>query len=40
LQLADTEIISDYLKVNELVARLEGIKLQLDKLYNEYGEMI
>ncbi len=40
LQLADPEIISDYLKVNELVARLEGIKLQLDKLYNEYGEMI
>lgn len=39
-QLADPEITADYKKVNELVQRLEGIKLQLDKLYNEYGEML
>lgn len=39
-RLADPEVTANYLKVNELVAQLEGIKLQLDKLYNEYGEML
>lgn len=39
-KLADPQVTADYLKVNRLVAELEGIKLQLDKLYNEYGEML
>ncbi len=39
-QLADPAIASDYIKVNELLKKLEGIKLQIDKFYNEYGDMI
>ena len=38
--LADPEITADYLKVNELLKKLEGIKLQLDMFYKEYGDMI
>ncbi|MDE7439475.1 MAG: ABC-F family ATP-binding cassette domain-containing protein [Clostridia bacterium] len=38
--LADPEIAADYIKVNELLKELEGIKLQLDKFYNEYGDML
>lgn len=38
--LANPEIASDYLKVNELIKKLEVIKFQLDKFYNEYGDMI
>ena len=38
--LANPEIAADYLKVNELLKKLEGIKLQLDMFYNEYGDMI
>lgn len=34
------EITSDYVRVNELVNKLETIKLQLDKFYSEYGEML
>ena len=39
-KLADPEIAADFIKVNELLKRLEGIKLQLDIFYNEYGDMI
>ena len=38
--LSNPEIASDYIKVNELLKKLEGIKLQLDIFYNEYGDMI
>lgn len=38
--LALPEISCDYIKVNELLSRLEGIKLQLDALYNEYANVI
>ena len=38
--LANPEIAADYIKVNELIKKLEGIKLQLDIFYNEYGEML
>ncbi|MDE6585316.1 MAG: ATP-binding cassette domain-containing protein, partial [Clostridia bacterium] len=38
--LSDVEIASDYKKVNEIIAKLEGIKLQLDKLYKDYESMI
>ena len=39
-KLSDPEIAADYIKVNELLKKLEGIKLQLDMFYNEYGDMI
>ena len=38
--LADPEIAADYIKVNELLKKLETIKLQLDKFYKEYGDML
>ena len=38
--LADSEVAADYLKVNELIKKLEDIKLQLDKFYKEYGDML
>ena len=38
--LADPEIAADYIKVNELLKKLEGIKLQLDTFYKEYGDML
>ncbi len=38
--LANPEITADYVKVNELIKKLEVIKFQLDKFYNEYGDMI
>ena len=38
--LADPEIAADYIKVNELIKKLEGIKLQLEKFYKEYGDML
>ena len=38
--LADPEIAADFLKVNELIKKLEGIKLQLDTFYKEYGDML
>ncbi|MDE7181451.1 MAG: ATP-binding cassette domain-containing protein [Clostridia bacterium] len=39
-QLALPEIASDYKKVNELLAKLSGIKLQLDALYKQYESVI
>lgn len=39
-KLADPEILSDYKKVAELSARLEGVKNRLDDLYKQYEEMI
>ena len=38
--LALPEVASDYVQVNRLLVRLEGIKLQLDGLYKEYEKMI
>lgn len=38
--LADPKISADYVRVNELVKKLETIKFQLDKFYKEYGDMI
>ena len=38
--LSDPQIAADYIKVNELLKKLEGIKLQLDMFYKEYGDMI
>ena len=40
VQLAMPEIASDYKKVNELLSKLEGIKLQLDALYKQYESVI
>ena len=34
------EVASDYIRVNELLQKLEGIKLQLEGLYNRYAEVI
>lgn len=39
-KLAVPEIAVDYIKVNELLKELEGIKLQLEKFYKEYGDML
>ena len=39
-QLSLPEIVCDYVLVNGLSKKLEGIKLQLDKLYNEYEKVI
>ena len=39
-QLADPAVSADYKKVNEILERLHSIKLQTDKLYNEYSDMI
>lgn len=38
--LANPEIAADYIKVNELLKKLEVIKFQLDKFYKEYGDML
>lgn len=38
--LSKPEIAADYVRVNELLQKLEGIKLQLDELYGEYEKMI
>lgn len=38
--LANPEIAADYIRVNELVQQLEGIKLQIEALYSEYEKMI
>lgn len=40
LQLADPAVAADYKKVEELLSRLDTIKIQLDALYNEYENMI
>lgn len=39
-QLADPAVSADYKKVNEILERLHSIKLQTDKLYNEYSDML
>lgn len=39
-ELAKPEVASDYKKVNEILQKLETIKLQTDKLYKEYSNMI
>ena len=39
-KLANPEILADYKKINEITARLEEIKFQLDALYKEYETMI
>lgn len=39
-QLADPQVAADYKKVNELLSELQSIKLQLDKLYIEYEELL
>lgn len=39
-KLSTPEISSDYIKVNELLKRLETIKLQLDSLYKQYEDML
>ena len=39
-QLSLPEIVCDYVLVNGLSKKLEGIKLQLDRLYNEYEKVI
>ncbi len=38
--LSQSEIAADYVRVNELIKKSEGIKLQLDGLYSKYSEMI
>lgn len=38
--LADPSVTADYVRVNELVKKLEEIKTDLEKCYNEYGEML
>lgn len=38
--LADPAVTADYTRVKELSERLEGIKLQLDLLYNQYEAVI
>lgn len=38
--LSDTEIASDYKKINEILANIDGIKLQLDNLYREYESLL
>lgn len=38
--LATNEIASDYVKVNELVQKLDRIKLQLDALYKQYESVL
>ena len=38
--LSQPEIAADYVRVNELIKKSEGIKLQLDGLYSKYSEMI
>ncbi|MDE6105196.1 MAG: ATP-binding cassette domain-containing protein, partial [Clostridia bacterium] len=40
VQIAMPEIALDYKKVNELLSKLEGIKLQLDALYKQYESVI
>lgn len=39
-KLADPQIISDYRKINEITAKLQTIKLQLDTLYKTYEDLI
>ena len=39
-ELAKPEVASDYKKVNEILEKLETIKLQTDKLYKDYSNMI
>lgn len=38
--LADPAVSADYKKVNEILEKLQAIKLQLDGLYNEYANML
>ncbi len=38
--LSQPEIAADYVRVNKLIKKSEGIKLQLDGLYSKYSEMI
>lgn len=38
--LSNPEVTADYVKVNELIKKTEGIKLQLDELYKEYETML
>lgn len=38
--LADPTVAADYKKVNEVLEKLQAIKLQLDGLYNEYANML
>ncbi len=39
-ELADPAVAADYRKVNEILEKLQTIKLQLDGLYKEYEDMI
>ncbi len=39
-ELADPAVAADYKKVNEVLEKLQAIKLQLDGLYNEYESML
>ena len=38
--LAQPEVAADYVRVNELLKQLEGIKLQIDNLYKQYESVI
>lgn len=38
--LSQPNVVADYKQVNELLQKLEQIKIKLDGLYNEYSEMI
>lgn len=39
-ELADPAVASDYKKVNGILEKLQSIKLQIDKLYNDYETML
>ncbi|MDE6868963.1 MAG: hypothetical protein K2J83_07485 [Clostridia bacterium] len=39
-RLALPDVASDYIQVQELISRLEGIKLHLDTLYKRYETVI
>jgi len=39
-ELSDPAVAADYRKVNEILEKLETVKLQLDGLYKEYEDMI
>ena len=39
-ELADHAVAADYKKVNEILEKLQSIKLQIDKLYNDYSNML
>lgn len=39
-ELSDPAVTADYKKVNEILEKLQAIKLQIDKLYNEYETVL